>query len=97
LKPQDEVSVMVFSSHTETVQGFTTRRVSTEAAIEQASDMKTKDGTFIDEDMYEAIDQATKSTAPRSSNTHGKTSSRGSITLYSRMANASFSWRRVDW
>jgi VWFA-related protein len=65
LKPQDEVSVMVFSSHTETVQGFTTRRVSTEAAIEQASDRKTKDGTFIDEDMYEAIDQAIQSTAPQ--------------------------------
>ena len=65
LKPQDEVSVMVFSSHTETLQGFTTRRVSTEAAIEQASDMKTKDGTFIHEDMYEAIDQAMKSTAPQ--------------------------------
>ena len=65
LKPQDEISVMVFSSHTEMVQGFTTRRVSTEAAIEQASNRKTKDGTFIDEDMYEAIDQAMQSTAPQ--------------------------------
>ena len=41
LKPQDEVSVMVFSSHTEVVQGFTTRRVSTEAAIEQAAQKTT--------------------------------------------------------
>ena len=65
LKPQDEVSVMVFSSHTELVQGFTTRRVSTEAAIEQAAQRTTKEGTFIDEDMYEAVDQALKSTAPQ--------------------------------
>ena len=66
LKPQDEVSVMVFSSHTEVVQGFTLRRVSTEAAIDQAADKKTKDGTFIHEDMYEAIDQAMQSTVPQS-------------------------------
>ena len=65
LKPQDEVSVMVFSSHTEVLQGFTTRRVSTQAAIDQAADAKAKDGTFIHEDMYEAIDQAMKSTAPQ--------------------------------
>ena len=63
LKPQDEVSVMVFSSHTELVQGFTTRRVSTEAAIEQAAQRTTKEGTFIDEDVYEAVDQALKSSA----------------------------------
>jgi len=65
LKPQDEVSVMVFSSHTEVVQGFTTRRVSTESAIEQAAQKTTKEGTFIDEDMYESIDQALKSSAPQ--------------------------------
>jgi VWFA-related protein len=65
LKPQDEVSVMVFSSHTEVLQGFTTRRISTEAAIERAAQMKTAEGTFIDEDMYEAIDQALQSTAPK--------------------------------
>jgi VWFA-related protein len=65
LKRQDEVSVMVFSSHTELVQGFTTRRVSTEAAIDQAAQRTTKEGTFIDEDMYEAVDQALKSSAPQ--------------------------------
>ena len=65
LKPQDEVSVMVFSSHTEVIQGFTTRRVSTEAAIDQAAEATTKDGTFIHEDMYEAIDQAMTSAAPQ--------------------------------
>jgi VWFA-related protein len=66
LKPQDEISVMVFSSHTELVQGFTTRRISTDAAIEQAAQRTTKEGTFIDEDMYEALDQALKSSAPQS-------------------------------
>jgi VWFA-related protein len=65
LKPQDEVAVMVFSSHTELLQGFTTRRISTEAVIERAAQMKTTEGTFIDEDVYESIDQALKATAPQ--------------------------------
>jgi len=66
LKPEDEVAVMVFSSHTEVLQGFTTRRISTEAAIERAAQMQTTEGTFIDEDMFESIDQALQSTAPES-------------------------------
>jgi VWFA-related protein len=66
LKPQDEVSIMVFSSHTELLQGFTTDRALASAAIEKASELKSKDGTFIHEDMYEAIDQAMKSTASES-------------------------------
>jgi VWFA-related protein len=66
LKPQDEVSIMVFSSHTELLQGFTTDRALASAAIEKASEMKSAQGTFIHEDMYEAIDQATKSTVPES-------------------------------
>jgi len=66
LKPEDEVAVMVFSSHTELVQGFTTRRISTDAAIERAAQMKTPEGTFIDEDVYEAVDEALQSTAPES-------------------------------
>jgi len=70
LKPQDEVSVMVFSSHTELLQGFTTRRISTEAAIERAAQMRTTEGTFIDEDVYESIDQALKSTAPQGRRVH---------------------------
>ena len=66
LKPQDEVSIMVFSSHTELLQDFTTDRGLASAAIERAADMKTNDGTFIHEDMYEAIGQALKSTVPQS-------------------------------
>jgi VWFA-related protein len=66
LKAQDEVSIMVFSSHTELLQGFTTDRGLASAAIERASAMKSTEGTFIHEDMYEAIDQASKSTVPES-------------------------------
>jgi VWFA-related protein len=62
LKPQDEVSVMVFSSHTQLLQGFTTDRALAAEAIEKASEMKTKEGTFIHEDMYEAVNQGMKST-----------------------------------
>ncbi len=65
LKPQDEAAVMVFSSHTELIQGFTTRRISTEYAIHEAADRTTTEGTFIYEDMYEAIDQAMRSKAPQ--------------------------------
>lgn len=66
LKPQDEVSVMVFSSHTELLQSFTTDRALAAEAIGKASKMKSGDGTFIHESMYEAVDQATKATAPGS-------------------------------
>jgi len=50
LKPQDEVSIMVFSSHTELLQGFTTDRALASAAIARASEMKSTEGTFIHED-----------------------------------------------
>jgi VWFA-related protein len=64
LKPQDEVSIMVFSSHTELLQDFTADRALAAAAVERASRMKSGEGTFIHEDMNEAIDQALKSTVP---------------------------------
>ena len=66
LKPQDEVAVMVFSSHAELLQGFTTDRSLAADAIGKASSMKTGEGTFIHESMYEAVDEAMKSTAPGS-------------------------------
>jgi VWFA-related protein len=66
LKPEDEVSVMVFSSHTQLLQSFTTDRVLASQAIEKASKMKSKEGTFIHEDMYEAVDQGMKSAIPDS-------------------------------
>jgi VWFA-related protein len=66
LKPQDEVAVMVFSSHTELLQNFTTDRMLAADAIGKASTMKSGDGTFIHESMYEAVDQAMKSATPGS-------------------------------
>src|SRR5579871_1500074 len=62
LKPQDQVSIMVFSSHTEVLQDFTTDHALAAAAIGKASEMKSKEGTFIHEDMYEAVEQALKAT-----------------------------------
>jgi VWFA-related protein len=58
LKPEDEVAVMVFSSHTELLQGFTHNRTQAAEAIARASGMETADGTFIHECMYEAVEQA---------------------------------------
>jgi VWFA-related protein len=66
LKPQDEVAVMVFSSHTELLQNFTTDRAVAADAIGKASNMKSGEGTFIHESMYEAVDQAMKSATPGS-------------------------------
>lgn len=66
LKPQDEVAIMVFSSHTELLQGFTTDRSLAASAIDKASTMKSGDGTFIHESMYEAVDEAMQSKTPES-------------------------------
>jgi len=66
LKPKDQVAIMVFSSHTELLQDFTRDHSLAAAAIAKASDMKRGEGTFIHEDMYEAIEQAMKSTPAES-------------------------------
>lgn len=66
LKPQDEVAVMVFSSHTELIQDFTRDRALAADAIAKASEMKSDDGTFIHECMYEAVEQSMKSDIPDS-------------------------------
>ena len=60
LKPQDEVAVMIFSSRTELLQDFTVNRSLAADAIKTASWMADVEGTFIDEDMYEAVNQALK-------------------------------------
>lgn len=64
LKPQDQVAIMVFSSHTELLQDFTTDRRLAAVAVSTAAKMSSGDGTFIHEDMYEAVEQALKSTPP---------------------------------
>ena len=66
LKPEDEVAIMVFSSHTELLQKFTTDRTLAADAIAKASGMESKDGTFIHESMYEAVNQAMQSNTPGS-------------------------------
>jgi VWFA-related protein len=57
---------MVFSSHTELLQDFTQDRALAADAIARASDMKSDDGTFIHECMYEAVEQSMRSTIPDS-------------------------------
>jgi VWFA-related protein len=66
LKPHDQVAITVFSSHTELLQDFTQDHSLAAAAIAKASDMKSGEGTFIHEDMYEAVEQAMKSTPAES-------------------------------
>src|SRR3984885_11029310 len=64
LKREDEVAVMIFSSRTELLQGFTTNRALAADAIKTASWMADVEGTFLDEDMFEALDQEMKSRDP---------------------------------
>jgi VWFA-related protein len=60
LKPEDQVAVMIFSSRTELLQGFTTNRALAADAIKTASWMADVEGTFLDQDMFEAVEQALK-------------------------------------
>jgi VWFA-related protein len=60
LKREDEVAVMIFSSRTELLQGFTTNRPLAADAIKTASWMADVEGTFLDEDMFEAVGQVMK-------------------------------------
>jgi VWFA-related protein len=63
LKREDEVAVMIFSSRTELLQGFTTNRPLAAEAIKTASWMADVEGTFLDEDMFEAVEQAMRAKA----------------------------------
>jgi VWFA-related protein len=64
LKREDEVAVMIFSSRTELLQDFTTNRALAADAIRTASWMADVEGTFLNEDMFEAVDQVMKARAP---------------------------------
>jgi Ca-activated chloride channel family protein len=64
LKPEDEVAVMIFSSRTELLQDFTKNRALAANAIKTASWMADVEGTFLDEDMFEAVELAMKGRAP---------------------------------
>jgi VWFA-related protein len=63
LKPEDEVAVMTFSSRADLMQGFTTDRKLAAQGIRTASWMADVEGTFLDEDMFEAVDQVMKAKA----------------------------------
>jgi VWFA-related protein len=63
LKPEDEVAVMTFSSRADLMQGFTTDRKLAAEGIKTASWMADVEGTFLDEDMFEAVEQVTKAKA----------------------------------
>jgi VWFA-related protein len=63
LKPEDEVAVMTFSSRADLMQDFTTDRKLAAEAVRTASWMADVEGTFLDEDMFEAVEQVVKSKA----------------------------------
>jgi VWFA-related protein len=60
LKPEDEVAVMTFSSRADLMQGFTPNRKLAAEAVRTASWMADVEGTFLDEDMFEAVEQVMK-------------------------------------
>ena len=60
LKREDEVAVMTFSSRVDLMQDFTTNRKLAGDAVRTASWMADVEGTFLDEDMFEAVEQVMK-------------------------------------
>jgi VWFA-related protein len=67
LRPDDEVAVMVFSSHADLLQDFTTDHTLIEQAIAKAAGTSAgNQATFIYEDVFEATDQSLHSTKPNS-------------------------------
>jgi VWFA-related protein len=63
LKREDEVAVMTFSSRADLMQGFTTDRKLAAEGVKTASWMADVEGTFLDEDMFEAVEQVMKAKA----------------------------------
>ncbi len=65
LRPQDEVAVMTFSSHTKLIQPFTRDRMSAVEGIDSASaSYDEHEPTFLFEDLYEATEQSQRSRVP---------------------------------
>ncbi len=60
LKREDEVAVMTFSSRADLMRDFTTDRKAAAEGIRTASWMADVEGTFLDEDMFEAVEQVMK-------------------------------------
>jgi VWFA-related protein len=67
LRPEDEVSVMTFSSHATLIQDFTTNHLVIENAIRQASHVLDEHiPTLLSQDMVDATKQSLRATIPNS-------------------------------
>ena len=66
LKPEDEVAVMTFDASARMLQPFTTDRALAVSAIREAATTRSGAPAFIDESMFEAIDEGMKATLPNS-------------------------------
>jgi VWFA-related protein len=63
LKPEDEVTVMVYAAAAQVLQPATTDRALAVAAIEKASRMESDEAAFFNEGMFQAAEQLAKSNA----------------------------------
>jgi VWFA-related protein len=61
LKPEDEVTVMVYAASTQVLQDATTDRALAAAAIEKASRMESDEAAFFNEGIFRAAEQLAKS------------------------------------
>ena len=60
LKPEDEVTVMVYAASAQVLQEATTDRALTVAAIEKASRMESGEAAFFNEGIFQAAEQLAK-------------------------------------
>jgi len=61
LKPEDEVTVMVYAASTQVLQEATTDRALAAAAIEKASHMESGEAAFFNEGIFRAAEELAKS------------------------------------
>src|SRR5215467_4033829 len=66
LKPEDEVTVMVYAASTQVLQEATTDRALAVAAIEKASRMKSDEAAFFNEGIFQAAAQLSRGRNPAS-------------------------------
>jgi VWFA-related protein len=66
LKPEDEVTVMVYAASTQVLQEATTDRALAAAAIERASRMESDEAAYFNEGIFQAVRELTKGSKPSS-------------------------------
>jgi len=66
LKPEDEVTVMVYAATAQVLQEATTDRALAVAAIEKAGHMESAEAAFFNEGIFQAAEQLTKGNNPSS-------------------------------